>query len=122
MIRGVEKRTWQVFRWPLGVLLLTSASWLLPAPSAAAEIVFLQNGRTIQAERTQIIGNRIRIEKPTETIELPDSAVLSIHQVSPPTASPSSSPPADVYRDLTQQMADKVRGEIQGQVGASRAK
>lgn len=119
--RGKEC-TWRALRWSLALLLLTSGSWLLPASSAAAEIIFLQNGRTIQAERTEVIGERIRIEKPTETIELPQSAVLSIHQVSPPTASPSSRPPADVYRDLTQQMTDKVRSEIQGQMGAPRAR
>ena len=76
------------------------------------EIVFLEDGRTIQADKTEIIGDRVRIEKPAETIELPRSAVLSIHRVTPPTASPNVSPPAEVYRDLTPQMTDKVRGEI----------
>jgi hypothetical protein len=70
-------------------------------------------GRTIQAERVEILGDRVRIEKPVETIELPRSAVLSIHPVSPPTASPPGPPPADVYRGLTQRMTDKARREIQ---------
>jgi len=74
--------------------------------------VFLEDGRTIQAEKTEIIGDRVRIEKPAETIELPRSAVLSIHRVTPPSSSPSAPPPAEVYRDLTQQMTEKVRREI----------
>ncbi len=99
-------------------LLLLAASCLLPAVSSAGEIVFLEDGRTIQAEKTEIIGDRVRIEKPAETIELPRSAVLSIHRVTPPTASPNVPPPAEVYGDLTQQMTDKVRREIKE--GASR--
>ena len=91
---------------------LPAASCLLPAVSSAAEIVFLEDGRTIQADKTEIIGDRVRIEKPAETIELPRSAVLSIHRVTPPTASPNVPPPAEVYRDLPQQMTDKVRREI----------
>ncbi len=88
----------------------------------AGEIVFLQDGRTIQAEKTEIVGDRVRIEKPAETIELPRSDVLSIHKITPPTASPSVPPPAEVYRDLTQQMTDKVRREIQDRPGTSRAR
>ena len=99
-------------RLPGMLLLLLAASCLLPAMSSAAEIVFLEDGRTIQADKTEIIGDRVRIEKPAETIELPRSAVLSIHRITPPTASPNVSPPAEVYRDLTPQMTDKVRGEI----------
>lgn len=94
-------------------LLLLAASYMLPAVSSAAEIVFLEDGRTIQAEKTEIIGDRVRIEKPAETIELPRSAVLSIHRVTPPTVSPNVPPPAEVYRDLTPQMTDRVRREIQ---------
>ena len=92
--------------------LLPAASWLLPALVSAAEVVFLGDGRTIQADKTEIIGDRVRIEKPAETIELPRSAVLSIHRVTPPTVSPNVPPPAEVYRDLPQQMTDKVRREI----------
>jgi len=111
MTREVKERPGCGLRWPLGLLLLTPVSWVLPTASAAAVILFLQNGRTIQAEGMEILGDRIRIEKPTKTIELPRSAVLSIHPASPP--SPAGPPPADVYRGLTQQMTDKVRREIQ---------
>lgn len=97
-----------------------SGVWLTPA--AAEEIIFLQDGRTIQAEKTEIIGDRVRIEKPAETIELPRSTVLSIHRLSPPSASPAVTPPADVYRDVTQQMVDRVRREIQERPGNSETK
>jgi hypothetical protein len=90
-------------------------------PAFAAEIIFLQDGRTIQAEKTEIIGDKIRIEKPAETIELPRSDVLSIHPVAPPTAPPKSPPPAAVYPDMTGQMTDKVRREIP-EPGAARGK
>jgi hypothetical protein len=113
MTREVKERPGCGLRWPLGLLLLTPVSWVLPTASAAAVILFLQNGRTIQAERMEILGDRIRIEKPTKTIELPRSAVLSIHPASPPTPSPTGPPAADVYRGLTQQMTDRVRREIQ---------
>jgi hypothetical protein len=87
-----------------------------PAPSAiAAETIFLQDGRTIQADKVEIIGDRVRIEKPAETIEIPRSDVLSIH----PSAPPSASPPGDVYRGMTEQMNDKVRREIEGRPGGS---
>jgi hypothetical protein len=94
-------------------LLLLAAACLLPAVSSAEEIVFLEDGRTIQADKTEIIGDRVRIEKPAETIDIPRSAVRSIHRVTPPTASPNVPPPAEVYRDLTPQMTDKIRREIQ---------
>src|SRR5512137_1938870 len=81
----------------------------------AAETIFLQDGRTIQADKVEIIGDRVRIEKPAETIELPRSDVLSIH----PSAPPSASPPGDVYRGMTEQMNDKVRREIEGRPGGS---
>lgn len=102
---------------PLGVFLLVVGSLLVGAAVSAGEIVFLQDGRTIQAEQTEIIGDRVRIHKPAETIELPRSAVLSIHRLLPPTASP-----AEVYRDLTQQMTDRVRRELQKRPGASSAR
>jgi hypothetical protein len=100
------------------LLVLLAASCLLPATSSAGEIVFLEDGRTIQAEKTEIVGDRVRIEKPARTIELPRSAVRSIHRVMPPTASPNVPPPAEVYRDLTQRMTDKVRREIRERSGA----
>ncbi len=110
-----ERKGWN-FRMPRGMLYLLAlipCFLSLPTHGAATEIIFLQDGRTIQAERTEIIGDRIRVEKSTKTIELPRSAVLSIHPVSPPITSTTAPPPAEVYRDLTQQMTDKVRTEIQ---------
>lgn len=97
--------------------LLLAAFCLLPAVSVAGEIVFLEDGRTIRAEKTEIIGDRVRIEKPAETIELPRSAVLTIHRQPSPAASPNVPPPAEVYRDLTPQMTDKVRREIKDRSG-----
>ena len=95
------------------------AVFVQPAQSAmAAETVFLQDGRTIQADKVEIIGDRVRIEKPAETIELPRSEVLSIHR----SAGPSASPPGEVYRGMTEQMNDKVRREIEGRPGASGAR
>jgi hypothetical protein len=110
-----ERKSWNCRRpkGPLCLLALIACFLSLPTPGAATEIIFLQDGRTIQAEGTEIIGDRIRIEKSTKTIELPRTAVLSIHPVSPPTASSNAPPPAEVYRDLTRQMTDKVRTEIQ---------
>lgn len=85
-------------------------------PAAAAETVFLQDGRTIDADKVEIVGDTVRIQKPAETIELNRAEVLSIHSSSGPTVSPG---PADVYRDVTQQMNDKVRQEIERQPGKS---
>ena len=104
-----------------GLCSLVMVFGLTAAAASAGEIVFLQDGRTIQADKTEIIGDKIRIEKPAETIEVPRADVLSIHPVTPPTASPGAPPPADVYRDMTQQMTDKVRREIP-QPGAPRGK
>ena len=81
----------------------------------AAETIFLQDGRTIQADKVEIIGDRLRIEKPAETIEIPRSDVLSIH----PSTAPSASPSGEVYRGMTEQMNDKVRREIEGRPGGS---
>jgi len=98
----------------LGVrLLLFSASCLLPTAGFAEEIIFLQDGRTIRAEKVEIVGDRVRIQKPSETIELPRSEVLSIHPTSSPQVSPNSPAPSEVYRDMTPQMVDKIRREMQ---------
>lgn len=101
---------------------LAMVLWLSATEARGDEIIFLQDGRTIRAERTEIIGDRVRIEKPSETIELPRGSVLSIHRLSPPTASPAVPPPAEVYRDLSQQMTDKVRREIQERPGNSQTR
>ena len=86
--------------------------------AAAAETIFLQDGRTIQADKVEILGDTVRIEKPAETIYIPRSDVLTIHPA-PPQA---SSGPADVYRDTARQMNDKVRREIESRPGGVGAK
>jgi len=80
----------------------------------AAETIFLKDGRTIQADKVEIVGDTLRIEKPTETIDIPRSEVLSVHPSAPPTVSPG---PADVYRDTTRQMNDKILREIESRPG-----
>ena len=106
----------------IGLCFLGAACLLLVTVASAEEvIIFLQDGRTIQAEKTEIIGDKIRIEKPAGMIEIPRSDVLSIHPVTPPKASPMTPPPADMYRDMTPQMTDKVRREIP-EPGAPRGK
>ncbi len=113
-----------ILRVTLGI-----AGFLLAAglsQGQAAEIVFLNDGRTIQAEKIEVIGDRLRIEKPAGIIEVPRSSVLSIHPAAPPVASPAPtapaavsgtspapSAPAAVYGDMTQQMNEQVRQEIQ---------
>ena len=92
----------------IGVL-VAAALWALATRARAEEVIFLQDGRTIRADKSTVIGDRLRIEKPTEIIEVPRSDVLTIHEVSRPVASPPSPPPAEVYRDVTQQMNEKVR-------------
>jgi len=87
---------------------------LFPARAVGAETVFLQDGRAIQADTVEIVGDTVRIKKPAETIELPRSAVLSIHSSSAPKVSPG---PADVYQDTTRRMNEKVRHEIEGRPG-----
>jgi hypothetical protein len=104
---------------PSACCLLPAAFCLLPTVGSAEEIIFLQDGRTIRADKVEIVGDRVRIERPSETIELPRSEVLSIHPISPPQASPGSPAPSDVYRDLTPQSVDKIRREIQDQAGPS---
>jgi hypothetical protein len=85
-------------------------------------MVILQDGRAIQADKVEVIGDRVRIEKPAETIELPRSEVLSIHPTAPPSGTPGQASPAETYRDLTQQMTDKVRREIETRPGAPATK
>jgi hypothetical protein len=81
--------------------------------AAAAETIFLQDGRTIQADKVEIIGDTLRIEKPAETIYIPRSEVLAVHPAPPQV----SRGPADVYQDTTRQMNDKVRREIESRPG-----
>jgi hypothetical protein len=100
------------------LLLISCVGILLAARIAAAEMVILQDGRAIQADKVEVIGDRVRIEKPAETIEVPRGEVLSIHPTAPPSGTPGQASPAETYRDLTQQMTDKVRREIETRPGA----
>ncbi len=78
-------------------------------------IIFLRDGRTIQADEIKTLGDRIRVETPAGRLDLPSSEVRSIHRLDSPSGSASDPPPAEVYRGLTQQMTDRVRGQIQEQ-------
>ncbi len=100
------------FPWRQLSVVMGLALWLVAAEARGEEIIFLQDGRTIRADKTEVIGDRLRVTKPTETFDIPRSDVLSIHPATPPTASPAPPPPAEVYRDLSQQMTGKVRSEI----------
>ncbi len=122
MTRESRARRGLGFLLHAGPFILMAASGLSTTVASAEEtIIFLQDGRTIQADETEIIGDRIRIHEPAEIIEIPRSDVLSIHPVTPPKPSPATPPPADVYRDVTPQMTDKVRREIP-EPGAPRGK
>ena len=114
MERGTAHCEGPRVRLLLLALLLVLCVCRLPVHVAAAETVFLQDGRTIQADKVEIVGDTVRIQKPAETIELPRSQVLSIHPSTAPRVSPG---PADVYRDTTRQMNDKIRGEIESRPG-----
>ncbi len=96
-------------------LLLTGVLWLLPGPARAEQFVFFQDGRAIQADNVEVIGQRIRITRPSgEIVDIPKSAVRSIHDATPPSPTPSP-PPAASRPDLTQQMNNEVRQQIQQQ-------
>jgi hypothetical protein len=95
-------------------LLLLFAAGQQAGSASATEFVFLQDGRVIQADKVEIQGDTVRITKPAETIDVPRSAVSSIHSSAPPNPSVGPSAPGEVYRDMTQQMNDKVRREIDG--------
>jgi hypothetical protein len=99
------------------VLLAILLGSLLSASAAKAETVFLQDGRTIQADKVEIRGDSVHIEKPAETIDLPKSEVLSIHPTTVPSGTPGQPSPADTYRDMTNQMTDKVRRDIETRPG-----
>jgi hypothetical protein len=86
---------------------------VLPRDARSGEVVFLKDGRTIEAEKTEVIGDRVRIQRPTEVIELPRASVLSIHEAAPPGTRTTSPPAAKVYPGVTQEMNERVRQEIQ---------
>jgi hypothetical protein len=110
---------WGWFRRSLCVgligLLPTGVLCLSAGPACAEEIIFLQDGHTLQANKTEVIGDRVRFERPSgKIVDLPKSDVLSIHHLTPPKATPAT-PPAAVYHDLTGQMNNEVRQQIQQQ-------
>ncbi len=74
---------------PVGVRLVKSGD-------TGQQMIFLRDGRTIQAEKTERPGGRMRVETRTRRIDLPSSAVLSIHRMESPSGSPSGPPPADM--------------------------
>jgi hypothetical protein len=88
----------------------------LAAP-AAADVIFLQDGRTLQVDSVEVRGDRVRVQRPGETIDLPRSQVLSIH--TPRSAPPPPGPPA-AYPNFVQQMSDRVRAEINAGVSSGR--
>jgi hypothetical protein len=47
---------------------------------ADRDILFLRDGRTIQGEGSETLGNRVRIETPTVRFDLPSFEVLSIQK------------------------------------------
>jgi hypothetical protein len=88
-----------------------------PSVAWAGEFIFLNNGKVLQADKTEILGDTVRFETPTgETVTIPRERVLSIHprtasEALPP--SPAQAPPPQVYGNMTQQMNDQVRQQIQ---------
>jgi hypothetical protein len=101
------------------LLLFASVLSLAAVGTAWAEqYIFLNDGRVIQAERSEIVGDRIRLETPTgAVVEIPRADVTTIHEPplpggAPPPA-PQATPPASVYGNMTQQMNEQVRKEIQ---------
>ncbi len=84
----------------------------------AEQYIFLNDGRVIQAERSEIVGDQLRFETPTgAVVEIPRRDVTSIHDRPLPGGAPppsaQSTPPASVYGNMTQQMNEQVRKEIQ---------
>ncbi len=101
----------------LSGVLLTGVLWLSATPARAEQIIFLQDGHTLQADKVETLGDQLRVTRPSgKIVYLPRSDVFSIHDVTPPTPAPTT-PPAGVYPDLTQQMNSQVRGQIQQQKG-----
>ena len=87
---------------------------LLAAPrGAAGEIIILQDGRTIQADTVEDLGDRYRVGRPGAIFDIPKERVMTIHPTTPPSGTPAPSSPADVYKDMTREMNEKVRRDIQ---------
>jgi hypothetical protein len=111
-------RCWKVAlrapgRWLVGWGAVGLFVLMTPVP-ALADQVFLQDGRILQVDKAEVIGDQVRIERSGNSIDLPRSEVLSIHPAVPPSGTPGLPSPADTYRDLTIQMNDRLRREIQG--------
>jgi hypothetical protein len=108
MLRRVSRCICCGGRWrALWVVLVLAAP-----PGAAAETVILEDGRVIQAEKVETLGDRVRIEAPGAVYDLPRRDVMTILPTGPPGGTPRAVPPADVYRDLPQQMNERIRREM----------
>jgi hypothetical protein len=100
------------YRATATVLAVACLGFLGPDVASAGEFIFLNNGRVLQANKLEIVGDTVRFETPAgETVSLPRERVLSIHPQSPPTGLPSA--PGRVYGNMTQQMNEQVRQQIQ---------
>lgn len=77
---------------------------------ARADTVFLEDGRIIEVDAVEVLGDRVRLKRVGEIIEIPKSLVTSIHT---PRPAPPAVPPAAVYPGFVQQMTDRVRGEVE---------
>ena len=100
------------------ILILWVLLGLATGVARAEQYIFLNDGRVIQAERSEIVGDRLRFETPTgAVVEIPRRDVTSIHDRplpgNAPPPSPQSTPPASVYGNMAQEMNDLVRKEIQ---------
>jgi len=109
--RGRERAS-RIYRRALAAaLVLAATAWAGPV---WAEIVFLEDGRVIQADRVEVRGDRVQIENQGMSLSVPAREVITIHPTPPPGGTPPRAAPADTYRDLPQQMNERIRQEIQG--------
>jgi len=113
-VRDLKRAYGKSTRLPMVGIAIAVLTLATPHRDAAAgEVVFLKDGQTIQADKTEVIGDRVRSQRPTGEIELPRSSILSIHELTSPGSGATSPPPAKVYPGLTQDMNERVRQEIQ---------
>ncbi len=102
----------------VAVMAFVLYAWGATGTAWAEQYIFLNDGRVLQAKRSEIVGDRLRFETPTGAIvEIPRSEVTTIHEPPLPGGAPPPSaqatPPASVYGNMTQQMNDAVRKQIQ---------
>jgi len=98
---------------------LLAALW--PAAPASADVLFLQDGRAVQVDRVEVVGDEVHVVTPVgERLRLPRREVLSIHAARPP-ASPPRTPAPAPYPNFVQQMTDRVRSQLGGNVQAGPA-